>query len=276
MLLVGREDVDDPVHRLRRVLGVEGAEDEVAGLGGGHGERDGLQVAHLTDEYDVRVLPENVLEGLGEALGVLVDLALVDDALLVLVQELYGILDAHDVLASGLVDPVDHRRERGRLTAARRSRHQYQTPWLLRHVLDGLGQTELVEAFYLVRYRAERRTERAFLEVHVDPEAGGARQGIAEVELPVVLQALALVVREDVVDQLAGHVGGKRWVVERLDLALHAHHRRQPDRYVQVARAQPDRVEEIIVEPGLYHSPSISRCLEGACPPTPPFLELPL
>jgi hypothetical protein len=30
VLLVGREDVDDPVHRLRRVLGVEGAEHEVS------------------------------------------------------------------------------------------------------------------------------------------------------------------------------------------------------------------------------------------------------
>ena len=85
MLLVGREDVDDPVHSLRRVLGVEGAEDEVAGLRSGHAERDGLEVAHLADEYYVRVLPEDVLEGLDEALGILVYLALVDNALLVLV-----------------------------------------------------------------------------------------------------------------------------------------------------------------------------------------------
>src|SRR3712207_7448783 len=38
---------------------------------------------------------------------------------------------------------------------------------------------------------------------HVDPEAPGMRHGVAEVKLPVVLQALALVVGEYVVDQLA-------------------------------------------------------------------------
>ena len=78
------------------------------GLRRRYGERDGLEVAHLADEYHVGVLPQDVLEGLGEALGVLVDLALVDDALLVLVQELYGVLYAHDVLVPGLVDLVDH------------------------------------------------------------------------------------------------------------------------------------------------------------------------
>jgi hypothetical protein len=58
------------------------------------------------------VRPEDVLEGLGETFGVLIDLALVDDALLVVVEELYGVLHAHDVLVLGLVDLVDHRRER--------------------------------------------------------------------------------------------------------------------------------------------------------------------
>src|SRR5450631_2438257 len=40
LLLVGREDVDDAVDRLRSVLGVECGKDEVAGLGGGQGHRD--------------------------------------------------------------------------------------------------------------------------------------------------------------------------------------------------------------------------------------------
>ncbi len=45
LLLLGREDVDDPVDRLRGVLGVQGGEDQVAGLGRGEGGRDGLEVA---------------------------------------------------------------------------------------------------------------------------------------------------------------------------------------------------------------------------------------
>src|SRR5215208_2007008 len=85
VLLVRWEDVYDPVDGLRGVLGVQRPEDEVPGLRRCYGERDGLEVAHLAYEYHVWVLPQNVLEGLGEALGVLVDLALVNDALLVFV-----------------------------------------------------------------------------------------------------------------------------------------------------------------------------------------------
>jgi hypothetical protein len=85
MLLMWREDVYDAIHRLRCVLGVEGAEYEVPGLGGGQRERDCLKVTHLAHQDHVRVLPQDVLQGLGEALGVLVDFALVYDALLVLV-----------------------------------------------------------------------------------------------------------------------------------------------------------------------------------------------
>jgi hypothetical protein len=55
-----------------------------------------------------------------EALRGLADLALVDDALLVLVHELDRILDGEDV-ACGSVDVVDHRRERRRLARARRA-----------------------------------------------------------------------------------------------------------------------------------------------------------
>ena len=80
LLLVRREDVDDAVDRLRGVLGVQGGEDEVAGLGRGQGDRDRLQVAHLADQDDVGVLAQHVLEGVGERVGVLAHLALVDQA----------------------------------------------------------------------------------------------------------------------------------------------------------------------------------------------------
>ena len=70
LLLVRREHVDDAVDRLRRILGVQGGEDEVAGLGGGEGHRDRLEVAELADEDDVRVLAQHVLQRVVEAVGV--------------------------------------------------------------------------------------------------------------------------------------------------------------------------------------------------------------
>ena len=44
------------------VLRVQGREDEVAGLGRGQRDRDGLEVAELADEDDVGVLAQHVLE----------------------------------------------------------------------------------------------------------------------------------------------------------------------------------------------------------------------
>src|ERR687890_332651 len=175
VLLVRREDVYDPVDGLRGILGVQRPEDEVPGLRRRYGERDGLEVAHLAYEYHVGVLPQDVLESLGEALGVLVDLALVDDALLVFVQELYGVLNAHDVLVPGLIDLVDHGGEGGRFSAPCRPRNKHEPARLLCEALYGLRQPELADALYFTGDGTESRAKGAPLEVDVDPKAGGAR-----------------------------------------------------------------------------------------------------
>ena len=60
--------------------------------------RDRLEVAHLADQDHVRVLAQRGLQRVGEAGRVRAELALVDDALLVLVEELDRVLDRHDVL----------------------------------------------------------------------------------------------------------------------------------------------------------------------------------
>src|SRR5215207_147831 len=112
VLLRRRERVDDAVDGLRGVLGVQRREDQVAGLGRGERGLHRLQVAHLADEDHVGVLAERGLQRLAERLRVGAQLALVDDAALVTMQELDRVLDRHDVLVPGLVDLVDHRGER--------------------------------------------------------------------------------------------------------------------------------------------------------------------
>src|SRR5215211_1217610 len=148
-----------------------------------------------------------MLESLGKALGILVDLTLVDDALLVFVQKLDWVLHAHDVLVPGLVDLVDHGSEGGRFAASRRACNKDEPAWFLGKVLYGLWQPEFADALYLAGDGTESRANSAPLEVDVDPEAGASRQRVAEVELPLVLKALALVVGEEVVDQVARRVG---------------------------------------------------------------------
>jgi hypothetical protein len=64
-------------------------------------------------------------------------------------------------------------------------------------------QTELVDAGQTVWDQTEGGADRATLVVGVDPEAGVSWDRVGEVELPVCLQALALVVGKDRVDDLA-------------------------------------------------------------------------
>ena len=59
---VRREEVDDAVDRLGGVDGVDGREDEVAGLGRAQRGVDRLLVAHLADEDDVRVLAQDAAQ----------------------------------------------------------------------------------------------------------------------------------------------------------------------------------------------------------------------
>src|SRR4029079_1613283 len=125
LLLLGREHVHDAVHGLSGVLRVERREDEVAGLGRGQRGRDRLEVSHLADEAHVGVLTERGLQAESEALRIGAQLALVDDALLVLVQELDRVLDREDVFVPGVVDQVEHRGERRRLARAGRARDEH-------------------------------------------------------------------------------------------------------------------------------------------------------
>ena len=92
------------------------AEDEMTRLRCGERGGDGLEVAHLADEDHVGVLAQRSLERFGERRRIRSDLALVDDATLVTVQELDRVLDRKDVLRAVAIDLVDQRRERRRFT----------------------------------------------------------------------------------------------------------------------------------------------------------------
>ena len=117
-LLVGREDVDHAVDGFAGVIGVQGAEDEQAGLGCGQGERDGLEVAHFADEDDVAILAQGGFQARRESGGMLRHFALGDDASFVDVHELDRFLDRNDVPRVVGVNVIDQRGQRSRLSGA--------------------------------------------------------------------------------------------------------------------------------------------------------------
>ena len=111
----------------------------MAGLGRGERGCDRLEVAHLADEDHVGVLAERCAQALGEARRVEPDLALVDDAALVLVDELDRVLDREDVLGARAVHLVDQRRERRRLARAGWAGDQDEAARLLGELVEGRG-----------------------------------------------------------------------------------------------------------------------------------------
>ena len=98
VLLVGRENVNDAVHRLGRALRVQRAENQVAGRGGGDGQFDGFQVAHFADEDDVRVFAQRAAQRGGKGFGVHADFAVVHQAVLAFVDEFNRVFDRDDVV----------------------------------------------------------------------------------------------------------------------------------------------------------------------------------
>ena len=243
-LLVGREDVDDAVDRLRGILGVERGEHQVPGLRRGDRGPDRLEVAHLADEDHVGVLAQRGTQGGGERGRVRSQLALVDQAVPVPVEELDRVLDRDDVVVPAGVDLVDQRRQRRRLARARRPGEQHQPARLARELVHDRRQAQLVDRGDLGRDQAERGAERGTLEVRVDPEPRPSGDRVGEVDLPVGLEPLALAAREDRVDDLPRLGRVERRVVERLELPAHAHGRRRTRGEVQVRGAPVDDLHQ--------------------------------
>jgi hypothetical protein len=134
---------DGARHGLARVERVQRAHDQVARLGGEDRGLDGLEIAHFTDQDHVGVLPKRPAQRLGERLGVVADLALVDDAELVLVRVLDRVFDRDDVAIAGDVDVMDHRGKRGALATPRGAGDEDQAAMLERHLLDHRRQLEV-------------------------------------------------------------------------------------------------------------------------------------
>jgi hypothetical protein len=250
LLLVGREHVDHAVDGLGRVLGVEGGEDQVAGLGRGQGDRDRLQIPQLADQDDVGVLAQDVLEGVGERLGVLADLALVDQAVLVGVEELDRVLDGHDVVVALPVGQVDQAGQGGRLARAGGPGDQHEPPGQVGKAAHLGGDAEGLQGLDLLGDEPEGGPDRVALEVDVEPEPGLAGQGVGAVQLLLVLQPLALALGEDRVDHRLG-LGRLqlRVVLQLAEAAVDPHGRLGPGGQVQVGGAKGQHLLQQLGDP---------------------------
>ena len=164
-----------------------------------------------------RISPRRITSGswrsaprsVGEGRRVGADLALVDDAVLVLVEELDRVFDRDDVIRPGPVDLVDQRREGRRLARARGAGDETRPPGLL---AEAVRATAALRAPRASSARSgsggtRRRGSRAAIEVHA--EAGDAGDRIGHVQLPVQLRLLLLLGRRDPVEEVPRVLGGQ-------------------------------------------------------------------
>src|SRR6185437_4392711 len=124
--------------------------------------------------------------------GVEADLALVDDAAVVGVEDLDRILDRDDVLPARAVDVVDYGRERRRLAGAGRAGDEDEAAVLAGQALDALRQAQLREARDVLRDHTEGERDRAALAVAVHAEAREAVRRVGDVELAGLVEVRQL------------------------------------------------------------------------------------
>jgi hypothetical protein len=215
VLHIRRERIDDTVDGLRGAVGVKGAEDQVAGFGGADCGLDGFEVAHFTDENDVGVLTQGAPDGLGKIGDVDADLALGDDAALMVVVVFDRVLDGDDVPVAVLVDVIDHRGERGRFARTGRAGDEDEAARTVEEFLDLVGEADVAEREHAVGDLAEHEAVVALALEDAHAEAGLVLKGEAEVAATVKLHVLLVVVGRDREHQVLGVLRRQVGAVDR-------------------------------------------------------------
>ena len=193
-LLDRREGVDDPVDGADGPLSVEGRDDEMPRLRRCQGGLHGLVVPHLAEENDIRRLAQTGPQGREAVRRVDGDLPLANEALIVPVEVLDGVLQRHDVGRAAVVDPVDEAGLGGGFAAAGGAGDQHHPAPELRQVHDPLRDAQLLPIRHPEGHHPHHGGQGPPLAVGVHPEPGQIRPGEGEVvvpRLPVVVHGPA-------------------------------------------------------------------------------------
>ena len=133
------------------------------------------------------------------------DLPLVDEAVFVGVDELEGIFQGDDMVVGGLVEVIDHCRQRRGLPGVRRPCHQDQARALGRACPSstwGIPRESRVGISWGMIRKAAARP--GVFSVGMNPESGSPFHRMGAVQLPLCLQSFDLGVGEELIDEEVG------------------------------------------------------------------------
>ena len=162
---------------------MQGAKDQVPGFGCAHGELNGCQVAHFTDEYDIRIFPQRRPQSRSETFSVLADLALIHQRHLVLMDKLQRILKGQDMLLAGRVDQVDHAGQRRGFSGTGRPGYQNHPLFEVGHAPHAFGKPQLVSRKNFGGYDTENGGNPAILHHYIAAEARQTGHLIGKIQI---------------------------------------------------------------------------------------------
>ncbi len=198
------------------------------------------------------------------------DLALVDQAALVLVHELDRVLDRDDVLVPVAVYVVDHGAERGRLARAGRSRDDDEALREVAELEHRLREAELLRRDDLAGDLPEDASGAGAVAEDVRAEAGNGPELVGEVRVVVLEELLPVRLGRDLEEHALDVLAPERCVprLDGLHLPVDAHHGHRARGEVKVRRLPGDDDLEVAVELGHF----LSRVPASARPlPARPF-----
>src|SRR5712664_2536263 len=109
--------------------------------------------------------------------------ALIDEALLVIVKKLDGVLDGDHVLFALAVDLVQHGGERGGLAGTGRASNEHEATGLVAEPLNDQGQTQGIKSLDFPGNRTKDRANRAALIEAIASETRQVFQSEGKVQL---------------------------------------------------------------------------------------------
>ena len=222
-------------------------EDQVARFGDGKGRLHRFQVADFADQHDIRVLAQDVFQGLGEAGRIGAHFALVDERILMRVQIFDGVFDGDDVGVALGVHQVDHRGQGGGFTRTRGAGDEDQAARTARQVGHHFRQAQLREAHDAEGNRTESPGDGPALHEDVGAETRKPFHPEGQVQLVAGLELGLLAFRQDRIAELLGVGGGERGAFDRHQTAVDTQLRGRAGGDVQIARTAFDhRLEQLV------------------------------
>ena len=170
--------------------GVQGAVNRVAGFPGRERNLHGLAVADFADQDDLGGLSQGGAQAVGKGVEVAPQFALAERGLEMRMQKFNRVFQRDDMGLVGLVDFVQHGRQRGGLAAAGGAGHKNEAVLFLDDLPEHRRQMKRFQGGNLRLEPAKHHRVIAVLAEDVDAETAKILQGITAIARTVVRQVL--------------------------------------------------------------------------------------